>query len=272
MIQTVNVTQKCTCCVDGSANSWWRILSHLSWNLILKGSAVPIVYCDLCVLFYITCLLDYFRTEPFPQTCRLVECLDLFQFCHETDCNLKCWVSPVQVSTSPQPVPHCNQLRTTVSRQLTTVSDQSLISLQTTMFLLLRLLALPLLCIEAMNVQDAFAGDGLVNDLKIPAPKKQLEVMINCCSWLMWGICGHGESCPGCLSWTFPSFPWRHLGSERGKPESKRKTGGGLQGQALYCWLVHIAILHFFTNISQPWSTQMRHPGKTLGLLSGSTG
>ena len=24
--------------------------------------------------------------------------------------------------------------------------------------------------------------------------------------------------------------------------------------------------------ISQPWSTQMRHPGKTLGLLSGSTG
>merc|ERR1711936_115648 len=56
-------------------------------------------------------------------------------------------------------------------------SDQSLISLQTTMFLLLRLLALPLLCIEAMNVQDAFAGDGLVNDLKIPAPKKQLEVV-----------------------------------------------------------------------------------------------
>ena len=76
----------------------------LSWNLILKGSAVPIVYCDLCVLFYITCVLDYFRTEPFPQTCQLVECLDQFQFCHETDCNLKCWVSPVQVSTSPQPV------------------------------------------------------------------------------------------------------------------------------------------------------------------------
>merc|ERR1712060_472868 len=83
------------------------------------------------------------------------------------------------MGTSPQPVhlgAHCNQLRT-VSRQLTTVSDQSFISLQTTMFLLLLLLALPLLCIEAVNVQDAFAGDGLVNDLKIPAPKKQLEVV-----------------------------------------------------------------------------------------------
>ena len=39
------------------------------------------------------------------------------------------------------------------------------------------LLLLRLLCTEAVNVQDSFAESGLVNDLKILAPEKQLEVM-----------------------------------------------------------------------------------------------
>jgi len=38
------------------------------------------------------------------------------------------------------------------------------------------LLLLPLLCTGAVNVQDSFAEAGLVNDLKIVAPEKQLEV------------------------------------------------------------------------------------------------
>ena len=41
----------------------------------------------------------------------------------------------------------------------------------------LLLLCLPLLCTEAVNVQDSFAEAGLVKDLKILAPEKQLEVM-----------------------------------------------------------------------------------------------
>jgi len=38
------------------------------------------------------------------------------------------------------------------------------------------LLLLPLLCTEAVNVQDSFAEAGLLKDLKILAPDKQLEV------------------------------------------------------------------------------------------------
>ena len=38
------------------------------------------------------------------------------------------------------------------------------------------LLLLPLLSIEAVSVQDSFAEAGLVKDLKILAPEKQLEV------------------------------------------------------------------------------------------------
>jgi len=44
------------------------------------------------------------------------------------------------------------------------------------MFPLLLVLFLPLLSTEAVNVQDSFAEAGLVNDLKILAPEKQLEV------------------------------------------------------------------------------------------------
>merc|ERR1712192_71346 len=47
---------------------------------------------------------------------------------------------------------------------------------QKEMFPLLLVLLLPLLCTEAVNVQDSFAEAGLVNDLMILAPGKQLEV------------------------------------------------------------------------------------------------
>ena len=38
------------------------------------------------------------------------------------------------------------------------------------------LLLLPLLCTEAVTVEESFAEAGLLQDLKIPAPKRQLEV------------------------------------------------------------------------------------------------
>ena len=50
------------------------------------------------------------------------------------------------------------------------------------------LLLLPLLCTEAVNVQDSFAEAGLVKDLKILAPDKQLEVMRTSVRWqhILW--------------------------------------------------------------------------------------
>ena len=38
------------------------------------------------------------------------------------------------------------------------------------------LLLLPLLCTEAVTVEESFAEAGLLQDLKIPAPQRQLEV------------------------------------------------------------------------------------------------
>ena len=38
------------------------------------------------------------------------------------------------------------------------------------------LLLLPLLCTEAVTVEESFAEAGLLQDLKIPAPERQLEV------------------------------------------------------------------------------------------------
>ena len=50
------------------------------------------------------------------------------------------------------------------------------------MFPLLPLL-LHLLCAEAVNVQESFAEAGLVKDLKILAPEKQLEVRSRLLRW-----------------------------------------------------------------------------------------
>ena len=106
------------------------------------------------------------------------------------------------------------------------------------MFPLLLVLFLPLLSTEAVNVQDSFAEAGLVNDLKILAPEKQLEVMSRLPLWATYsaGNGDQGVSCPGYLSWTLPSCSWRQPGRERSKKDSKHKAGGSLQGAAVYCW------------------------------------
>merc|ERR1712212_901033 len=64
------------------------------------------------------------------------------------------------------------QLLTPVSSHLTTKPPSRFYQ----EMLRLLLLVLPLLCTEAVNVQDSFAESGLVKDLKILAPEKQLEV------------------------------------------------------------------------------------------------
>merc|ERR1712212_444851 len=64
------------------------------------------------------------------------------------------------------------QLLTPVSSHLTTKPPSRFYQ----EMLRLLLLVLPLLSTEAVNVQDSFAEAGLVNDLKILAPEKQLEV------------------------------------------------------------------------------------------------
>merc|ERR1712212_572894 len=64
------------------------------------------------------------------------------------------------------------QLLTPVSSHLTTKPPSRFYQ----EMLRLLLLVLPLLCTEAVNVQDSFAESGLVKDLKILAPEEQLEV------------------------------------------------------------------------------------------------
>ena len=118
------------------------------------------------------------------------------------------------------------------------------------MFPLLPLL-LHLLCAEAVNVQESFAEAGLVKDLKILAPENQLEV-----------------SYPG----PFPFAPGdslavseaREIPSIRLEQASKDKlyTVGRFTSSVISHQLI----------VPQPWSTQMHHPGRTLGQPSGSTG
>ena len=100
-------------------------------------------------------------------------------------------------------------------------------------------------------MHESFAEAGLVKDLKILAPENQLEV-----------------SYPG----PFPFAPGdslavseaREIPSIRLEQASKDKlyTVGRFTSHVISHQLI----------APQPWSTQMHHPGRTLGQPSGSTG
>ena len=145
------------------------------------------------------------------------------------------------------------------------------------MFPLLLVLLLPLLCTEAVNVQDSFAEAGLVNDLMILAPGKQLEVMpIECHPMehiqqaMVIMVYLAQVSYPG----LYPLAPGDGLAVSEAREVPSIRLEEASKEQLYTVGRFASSPYNISPQLfnTQPWSTQMHHRGKTRGQPSGFTG